>query len=262
MIDYYEILEVKPHASLKEIKRSFRNKAKEFHPDLSSHNKKNRERKMRLVLKAYEVLSNPLRREEYDRIIHTLNRKVVFDYRSFLREGDLFSQSKLIFHDLLTNRTTDALDLYEMLTFQPDYQMEKYLCREDYMDCAFLLAEAFENRSNYEKAWDLYIVIYELEMEQPYFKHFIEEVINRLRNIVCVKMIKEFSPYIVIQYLFHLINLNISDKDSAFFYKKTAEVYSEMGKNDVAAEFLHQGLNLNHKLQGIKKLKEKIGYTL
>ena len=58
--DYYKILGVSPTATASEIKRAFRKKAKQLHPDiLSSQDELNSSQKeeFRLVLKAYEILS-------------------------------------------------------------------------------------------------------------------------------------------------------------------------------------------------------------
>jgi len=67
LINYYEILGVEPTCSPAEIKSSFRKKAKELHPDLKSSNHKSSEELMRVLLDAYETLSEPLRRSDYDR---------------------------------------------------------------------------------------------------------------------------------------------------------------------------------------------------
>ncbi len=61
---YYEILGVRRTASPDAIKRSYRRLVKRYHPDVNPHD---RAREMFLEVKeAYEVLSNPLLRREYD----------------------------------------------------------------------------------------------------------------------------------------------------------------------------------------------------
>ncbi len=62
--DLYETLGVRPTASTETIKRAYRRLAKRYHPDL---NKARGAKEMFLEVKeAYEVLSNPLLRREYD----------------------------------------------------------------------------------------------------------------------------------------------------------------------------------------------------
>ena len=62
--DYYKILGVKPNAGLKEIKIAYRKLARKYHPDVNKDVEA--EQRMRELNAAYEVLSNPIFREDYD----------------------------------------------------------------------------------------------------------------------------------------------------------------------------------------------------
>ena len=60
------------------------------------------------MIDAYEVLSDPQRRVNYDRTHASLFHTVTFDYREFLRRRrkDYVSQTRLIFYDRCTPTTT------------------------------------------------------------------------------------------------------------------------------------------------------------
>ena len=62
--DYYEILDLPRSASDEEIKRSFRKLAQQWHPDVSTD--ADADARFKEINEAYEVLSDPQRRQAYD----------------------------------------------------------------------------------------------------------------------------------------------------------------------------------------------------
>jgi molecular chaperone DnaJ len=67
--DYYEILGVSKSASADEIKKSYRKVAMQFHPDRNPGDKA-AEEKFKEAAEAYEILSDPDKRAQYDRFGH------------------------------------------------------------------------------------------------------------------------------------------------------------------------------------------------
>ena len=67
--DYYEILEVSKTATPEELKKAYRKKAIQYHPDKNQGDKA-AEEKFKEAAEAYEVLSNPEKRQRYDQFGH------------------------------------------------------------------------------------------------------------------------------------------------------------------------------------------------
>ncbi len=63
--DYYEVLEVAKTATPEEIKKAYRKKAVQYHPDKNPGDKE-AEEKFKEAAEAYEVLSDPKKRQMYD----------------------------------------------------------------------------------------------------------------------------------------------------------------------------------------------------
>ncbi|MDO4764872.1 MAG: molecular chaperone DnaJ [Eubacteriales bacterium] len=67
--DYYEVLGVSKDAGERDLKKAYRKLAKQYHPDTNSGDKV-AEEKFREATEAYEVLSDPEKRKQYDQFGH------------------------------------------------------------------------------------------------------------------------------------------------------------------------------------------------
>jgi molecular chaperone DnaJ len=67
--DFYEILGINKNATEAEIKKAYRKKAVEFHPDKNPGNKE-AEENFKTAAEAYEVLSDPQKKAKYDQYGH------------------------------------------------------------------------------------------------------------------------------------------------------------------------------------------------
>lgn len=94
--DYYDVLGVSRDASGDEIKKAYRQAALKYHPDRNRDNP-DAEARFKEAAEAYEVLSDPEKRQRYDRYGHTgLSGAAMHDFTSMGVE-DIFSMFGDIF---------------------------------------------------------------------------------------------------------------------------------------------------------------------
>ena len=95
--DYYEVLEVHREVTVIELKKAYRKKALEFHPDRNPDDPE-AEEEFKICAEAYSVLSDPQKRQLYDRYGHAGLGGA--GAQGFGDIGDVFSQFQDIFGDL------------------------------------------------------------------------------------------------------------------------------------------------------------------
>ena len=93
--DFYQILGVSKGASANEIKKAYRKKAIEFHPDKNPGDKE-AEANFKKAAEAYEILSDPQKKSQYDQFGHSAFESGGFGGGS-MNMDDIFSQFGDIF---------------------------------------------------------------------------------------------------------------------------------------------------------------------
>ena len=96
--DYYEILEISRSATEVEIKKAYRQKALKYHPDKNPDDPE-AEVKFKEAAEAYEVLSNPDKRQRYDQFGHEGLRGSGGFGGAGMSMDDIFSQFGDIFEN-------------------------------------------------------------------------------------------------------------------------------------------------------------------
>ncbi|MDR0690273.1 MAG: DnaJ domain-containing protein [Spirochaetaceae bacterium] len=256
MDNYYSLLGITQNASPQDIKKAFREQAKRLHPDIAGVAAAE---KMRKLLTAYEVLSDRDRRYEYDRAYGRFINTYHFDYRTFLRErqDDPGSQAKLVFFNLLHLEEEEALAVWRAQGGL-DFSMEKYLDREDWMDCTFILAEELEKRRCYYEAVMLLIALVREERRQPYFRHFIEEVETFLKEIIRLRLKPSVEPETYVECIEALLELGFSPKDEARWMRSLAETLIRLGELRDAEAVFREALKRDPGLPNTRGLRKKL----
>ncbi|GHT95201.1 molecular chaperone DnaJ [Spirochaetia bacterium] len=238
MQDYYRLLGVNRNASFQDIKKAFRNKAKRLHPDVAgrvSPGGGDAEEAMRKLLAAYEVLVDPDRRYEYDRVYGRLADKYTFDYRTFLRENpdDPALQAKLVFFHLFHREEEEALEVWQAQGGL-NFPMQHFLDREDWMDCTYILAEELEKRQRSYEAFVLYAAVIREERRRPYFRHFTIEVENALKELVRLRLRSSVDGETYVACMETLLDLGFPPREEARWMRSMAEALVRMGDRSAA----------------------------
>ena len=187
MKNYYELLEVSEKASPEVIKKAYITLVKKYHPDLQPDDeKKSAEDKIKEINEAYEVLSDKIKRENYDRKLQAeritaekVKAKINNNQNNYSNSQG-YSQSnpqkKVIRKPHLYD---DSNNFEDFSKFQKDYT--------DMMNEAYNNAynQAYNNAYNQAYINNLKNMGYEIEYERP-FKEKVKIALSVVFGIVAV----------------------------------------------------------------------------
>ncbi|MCR4900598.1 MAG: DnaJ domain-containing protein [Treponema sp.] len=240
MKDFYKVLGVRQDATLAEIKRAYREKVKNLHPDLSGSSKTHEE--FNDVVHAYRVLSDARQRSIFDEGFFVRMKKNVrkadqFDYYKWLSEReDNESRAKLIFYTLMHNKEDEAVEEFKRMQMNhADFTLKNYFTREDFMDYGYILAEELVLRAEYYDAFILLEQIIKMEYSYSYFYIFFPEVIDFTLAILKKNIDGVISDELALDVYERALDLNLGKTNDAFFLRKMGEEYRRLG-DDVTAE--------------------------
>jgi len=239
MIDYYKVLGVRQNATLSEVKRAYREKAKLLHPDLTGDVTHREE--FEQVVTAYRVLSDARQRNIFDESFFTRIHKNYahadsFDYYKWLSEReDEESRSKLIFYTLMHQKEDEAVAEFKRMQMNhADFSLKKWFTREDFMDYGYILAEELVIRGEYYDAIILLEQIIQMEYTFNYFRLFFPEVIDFTLNILKHNIDSVISDELAIDVFERALELNFGKASDKFFLRKMSEEYLRLGDEGTA----------------------------
>lgn len=173
--NYYDILQVNKNASPEIIEKAYKVLAKKYHPDLQTEeNKKQAEEILKEINEAYEVLSDPQKKKEYDLFFAEQKQTVLenkgtnsSDKNSFYSQTDDFSETDLAFRqqqDLLYHQRLQQEKIkQEQLQHEQElhYQQQLQQARQKAYYDAYI--QDLKNRGykiRYQKSFKDYVRIF------------------------------------------------------------------------------------------------------
>ena len=284
--DYYQILEIGRNATAPEIKRAFRRLAKRYHPDKNPEQIVFAEEMFREVCRAYDTLCDRKQKSVYDRRLQTIERQrkareAYLDKLSKLNQS--YAKLELLLEALLHHNYETGISLYEQLRHNnqetgKEWRIDDYLSYEESRDCEFLIAEAYQNlgfsngngdsssaferRRKLKQATLMYESLLSAEAKRPCFRHFIQEVKERLKFIYLYHFSVEGYHQTHHISLTKIRALKLPKRETAWMYKKIAEFYVEINQLPEARTVLKMAFELQPHLTGAKKICKtlNIGY--
>lgn len=259
-VDYYRILEIQWTATVDEIRRSYRRLAKKYHPDLHPAKQDWAQGQFLVVSEAYNTLSNPRMRDEYDVRYRLFSRhRNVNRAPNWPWPDELTKIGKAILEQLVGNNNPEGIRLYEALKSRSELvDPLARLNTRDYLDCKFLLGEAYESLGDVSRALEFYEAVYEEECEEPRARCYFDVIIERLGESYFKCLLKAPDIDTALVFYHKALRLETTNGGRAQIHKKMAEALLKLGETDAAAEFLRQAFEANPKLKGVKKLYEKL----
>ena len=234
MKDFYKILGVRPNATLAEIKRAYREKAKLLHPDLTGNSSS--QDAFSEVVQAYRVLSDMRQRSIFDesffiKIKRSYKKADTFNYYDWLKaREDEESRAKLIFSTLMHQKEDEAVAEFKRMQMNhSDFSLKKWFTREDFMDYGYILAEELVIRGEYYDAIILLEQIIQMEYSYHYFYIFFPEVLDFTLSILKHNIDTVISDELALDVYERALDLNLGVKNDAFFLRKMSEEYRRLG---------------------------------
>lgn len=264
--DHYKTLGIPRDATRAEIRKAFRAMAKKCHPDRNSGREEWATDQMRLVIEAHRVLSDTSLRATYDR-----ERELVAEIaqkKSNLRpKGRPEGQNpracaERVLYDLLAGDVAQAVKDYERLVSAVNrFDLTDHLDAHDWLDCKFLLAEAYERRSQFEKAFAMYEDLYKSPAAQRRAAFFRHEVRDRMVRICCQGPSRRASPQESVGFYMRALALDLPRNRQAFFHKKIAECCMSAGDDESARRHLGIAFQLKPDLKGVTKICNRLNFS-
>ena len=258
-LDYYNILGVSESSSGEEIRRAYRRLVLDAHPDKNPHRREWAEHRIRLLIEAFDILGNEDSRRVFD-----IHRKAAAKMRG---EGEPFfftrntpgARALLVLY-LLTNKQEEkgAQLLVEMEEEYGSEYLREYLCREDYLDSLFLLAEYYIRQKNFLAAAERLRVFYHHECHSSSPRHYYSQVLDHLRNLYLRKLPGILAPGLLSTYLAEAADFQLKQNDEVLRLHLLARAAMDSENFTVAQRALESFNQLNPASSELQELRSRL----
>ncbi len=256
--DYYEVLRIDPAASAERVRRAFRKRVLEVHPDKSRRPPD--ARLLPLVLEAFSVLGNPAERERYDRQRRTVARRRRLRGRSgsipHVTESERpADRARAVLYLLMLGKGRDALARIARMDGRPISYLAHHLERNEFVDAAFLLGEYLEERGKLAKALEWYQALIGSERKRTRRRPCYAEALERAKRILIQGVDRRANARTLLDSLRRAESLGLERRERIEVTKRRAQCYLELGMREEAARQLRLALRLDSRLRGVRRLR-------
>lgn len=259
--DYYQILAVEPNAPSRDIRKAFRARVLEVHPDKAAEPTDGEA--LRDLIQAFEVLGDPEMREDYDRIlrIQKIGSGEEKSKLPHVTESERpINQARSVLYLLLRERGQEALERLRTFEESPRLFLRRHLDEEEFIDAAFLLGEVYEKRGALVAALRWYQEVIEQEADRRMHRPCLGETVDRVKRLLIYRLASHEDPRVVLQYLRRAEALGLSRVEKADVLKRRAQCFLDLDMKDVAAQNLREALHLNPQAKGTQRLREALSH--
>jgi len=234
-LDYYNILGVRETVTGDEIRRAYRRMVLDAHPDKNPQRREWAEYRIRLLNEAYEILGNEENRRVFD-----IHRKAATKIRGasqpfFFTRKTPGARALLILYYLTSKQEEQGAEmLAEMEEEFGSGYLKEYLCRKDYLDSLFLLAEYYIRGKNFLSAAERLRAFYHHECRSKYPRHYYDQVIGHLRNLYLRKLPGMLPPLLLTTYLSEASEFKLKQADEILRLQLLAEAALDSGNFTIA----------------------------
>lgn len=255
--DLYAILRVDAKATAARVREAFRKRLLELHPDKGTEAPD--PDLLDDVMRAFDVLGNPRRREEYDDLRErcvSIESKAS-DLPHVTESKRPIDQARSILYWLLEQDYDAAFRRLRTLDDPIDY-LHAYLDDEEFIDSCFLLAEELERRDQPFESLGWFQALLSCERKRRRHRPCYGQAIARTKRLLIQVIGARVSGRTALEYLRRAETLGLERSERVEVHKRRAQCYLELDMKANAAAELERALRLQPQLKGVTRLREQL----